>query len=83
MSAPLKGYLLSEDNRYRLERVKGTLQLIEHLASTGDLGSHPGRHDIRWEELAALLSLVSCELSAVLTDSEAPARADSGQGGGQ
>lgn len=74
MSASTLGYLLSDDSRFRLERVRGTLDLIEHLASEGDLVKAPGRHSIRWEELAALIGLVSNELRAVLADSSAAAR---------
>ena len=66
------GYLMTEEARSRLERLKRTIDMIEILADQGSGRSCPG---IKLEEISAFTSLVSEEVSGVLDDSAGKAEA--------
>lgn len=60
------GYLMTEDARYRLERLKGTIDLMEHLAAEG---SRSAMTNLAWTDFASFTALVSAEVGCVLDDS--------------
>lgn len=60
------GYLMTEDARYRLERLKGTIDLMEHLAAEG---SRSAMTNLEWTDFASFTALVSAEVGCVLDDS--------------